>query len=74
MFALGGVHRFIGVPEQLLFFRAVLGVLGNADAWLNVEAMAIQAQGLSQDLTDFHGHAVGISRSVDTVQQHHKVC
>ncbi|MNT12640.1 hypothetical protein D3C72_1475740 [compost metagenome] len=57
----------------MLLFGAVIGVSGDADTWLDVHAVPVQAQGLDQDLTDFLDHDVGIARSANAVQQHHEL-
>ncbi|MNH36341.1 hypothetical protein D3C79_971210 [compost metagenome] len=50
----------------------MIRVSGDADAGLDIQAVPVQAQGLTQDLTDFLDHKVGIVRRVNAVQQHHE--
>ena len=60
------------VTGMLVVGLALFGVMRNADAWVDVQAVAIQPQWLRQNLSDFSGHTVSVVRSLDTVQQHHE--
>ncbi|MNG11061.1 hypothetical protein D3C84_945660 [compost metagenome] len=61
------------MPEQLAFFSAMLGVVRNADARLDIHAVPVQAQRLGEDLADFFRHAAGVFAGVDAVQQYDKL-